>query len=462
VTVAPGRALGRNAITALLGRGGMGAVFAARDTLLDRPVALKVLTLDGDDDRGEATALEVDERADQFGWGVTLYTLVAGNNPRTADPTLSRPIPRLELKAPGVQPAVGAVVARALARDRKDRFPTMGALADALDLALRDAPLRVGHVPADVVRASLVPEPRASAPPPEAIGAATASWCFEARPLRLTPEERLRYLPIRAAWIDVFGAAMAFAGPGGLALATPDGAARSIDTASLDPSAVRFVRLFPTGDVLVGGAGLLARRAAGGHWDELPVPPGYEVTDGFAEGATTTCVATDARGGVLLTYEGARRAVERLPLAPRAVARCGDWLVIGGAGGRLAVTRGHAHQLVHVSDGDWAVAAHDLVEGRARAFVLGGGGHAVCFDASGHRLEPVETLTSFTAVSSEGGRVWAGTDRARLLLRGEDGRWRRVNLAAPSEVPIRAVWGDADRALALTRDGELLAGRRIA
>ena len=47
--IGPGKRLGRHRVTALLGRGGMGAVFAAHDPELDREVAIKIVRADARD-----------------------------------------------------------------------------------------------------------------------------------------------------------------------------------------------------------------------------------------------------------------------------------------------------------------------------------------------------------------------------------------------------------------------------
>ncbi|MBX7081089.1 MAG: serine/threonine-protein kinase [Nannocystaceae bacterium] len=55
--IGPGKRLGRHRVTALLGRGGMGAVFAAHDPELDREVAIKIVRADARDPTWRARVL---------------------------------------------------------------------------------------------------------------------------------------------------------------------------------------------------------------------------------------------------------------------------------------------------------------------------------------------------------------------------------------------------------------------
>jgi serine/threonine protein kinase len=57
----------RYRLDAEIGRGGMGVVYRAHDTLLDRPVAVKVLSASGFGTEGRALLFEARERADEHG-----------------------------------------------------------------------------------------------------------------------------------------------------------------------------------------------------------------------------------------------------------------------------------------------------------------------------------------------------------------------------------------------------------
>jgi serine/threonine protein phosphatase PrpC/tRNA A-37 threonylcarbamoyl transferase component Bud32 len=81
-----------------------------------------------------------DARTDVYALATILYELLAGQTPFTGDNNLAvmaqhlqGVAPRLDKVAPGVSPALAAVVARGLQREPDDRYPDMAALIEALD-----------------------------------------------------------------------------------------------------------------------------------------------------------------------------------------------------------------------------------------------------------------------------------------------------------------------------------------
>ncbi len=93
--------------------------------------------------RGEA----VDRRADVFAAGIVTWELLTGQRLFEADSGAASMMRILELSAlppsqlaAGLSPEVDAVILRALARDRQERFASAAEMADALEASLRPAP----------------------------------------------------------------------------------------------------------------------------------------------------------------------------------------------------------------------------------------------------------------------------------------------------------------------------------
>ena len=103
--------------------------------------------------------------SDQYSTGVILYEALTGVLPFATEDTYAlmmqhlnvTPVPPGEL-IPGLAPSVDAVVMRALAKDPAGRFASVGALADAFELALKQAPTLQAQAPR-------APRPTAVLPP---------------------------------------------------------------------------------------------------------------------------------------------------------------------------------------------------------------------------------------------------------------------------------------------------------
>lgn len=92
---------------------------------------------------------EVDRRADVFAAGAVLFEALTGKRLFEGEDeadvligVLADEIPQVAPHLPGVAAEVDAILERALARDRDERFPTAAALAEALERALPPAPAR--------------------------------------------------------------------------------------------------------------------------------------------------------------------------------------------------------------------------------------------------------------------------------------------------------------------------------
>ena len=106
-------------------------------TLLTKPGTLlgTPLYMSPEQCRGE----ELDPRSDLYSLGATLYHLVCGAPPFVAETVfdlvslqLFQPPPPLSERAEGVDPRLAAAIARAMSKEREDRFPDAAAFAAAL------------------------------------------------------------------------------------------------------------------------------------------------------------------------------------------------------------------------------------------------------------------------------------------------------------------------------------------
>ena len=97
--------------------------------------------------RGESAT----ESSDIFSLGIVLYEMLTGGRPWEGDSAasvalarLTGPVPDPAVVRPSIPPSIAAVARTAMAGVPEDRYPSAGAMADALDAALVAAPSSAG------------------------------------------------------------------------------------------------------------------------------------------------------------------------------------------------------------------------------------------------------------------------------------------------------------------------------
>jgi serine/threonine-protein kinase len=114
------------------------------------------------------------EASDVYGLAVVAFELLTGERPfstgnfaATARMHVEAPPPRATDRDPDLPPAVDAVLARGMAKDPADRFPTATALVDALETALKPGPAPIADVEEDKDGSTVVMPPPPPPPPPD-------------------------------------------------------------------------------------------------------------------------------------------------------------------------------------------------------------------------------------------------------------------------------------------------------
>lgn len=115
----------------------------------------------------------IDGLADIYSLGCSLFRLLTGRTPfsNTGDTAaviarhLNDPIPRVSEVNPHIPPSMDAVIARSLAKDPSDRYPTARALAAAARAALRPSLKVVDQAAPGAIAAD---DPHPTSPPPPA------------------------------------------------------------------------------------------------------------------------------------------------------------------------------------------------------------------------------------------------------------------------------------------------------
>jgi serine/threonine protein kinase len=148
----------------------------------------------------------IDGRSDIYGLGVILFELLTGTQPYHGDTPMSvvvkhitDPVPHIRDVKPDLPPAIEAVVEKAMAKDRDERFPTVKALSDALNAVARGEAPDLEILDKTLVtseRTVLSPKPT---PPPGSISAQKAQ-----KPGPVPPAPRKK----TGLWIGLGGAGL--------------------------------------------------------------------------------------------------------------------------------------------------------------------------------------------------------------------------------------------------------------
>ena len=146
-----------------------------------------------------ASDKSIDGRSDVHALGVVLWECLVGEPPFVADTynnlvvrIITGERPRLAESLAGVSPSLAAIVERAMARRREDRYPTAAALAEALEGEIAKLPASTSitsrNAAAEVLAKVDVPSMRPDAPP-AAAGTTTGGMSVPStrRPLDASP-----------------------------------------------------------------------------------------------------------------------------------------------------------------------------------------------------------------------------------------------------------------------------------
>jgi serine/threonine-protein kinase len=185
---------------------------------------------------------EVDVRTDVWALGVVLYETLTARAPFEADTpqavailiATKEPAPISSI-APDVPAALEAVVARAIEKDPAERFPSVAALASALEAVLGGAPAYDTDGPHASPASVQIPQPARSRPGDRSRDPLLETTVPLSRPIGRAPAARRRWIVLGAA-LGLVAAGVGWAlgrdGTAAVAVSTTDRAAATAPTES--------------------------------------------------------------------------------------------------------------------------------------------------------------------------------------------------------------------------------------